>query len=177
MLYESHTSSPPCYLICTKLGHSDLNSPFTLSNSPLLSASSCGICFWLRQQHIRSSSQRPVPLHASAATPAAAAAAGAPTQQRPALQLFLWLWISPQHLSEQFPFLTHLCCPTTSKLLPGLQQHQWLSWCWPGLCSRSIRLLWSVTWLASCISVERFVLGACFLTLCCFLSYSIQLNQ
>lgn len=35
MLYESHTSSPSCYLICTKLGQSDLNSPFTLSNSPL----------------------------------------------------------------------------------------------------------------------------------------------
>lgn len=107
------------------------------------STSSCSVCIWLWQQHVWSSSQWAVSLHAS--TTATATAAGSPTQQRPAVQLILRLWISAQHFSEQFPFLTHLCCTAATKLLPGLQQYRRLPRCWSGFCSWCFWFLRSVT--------------------------------
>lgn len=103
---------------------------------------SCSVRLQLREQHVRSSGERPVPLHASA--PASAPAAAASSQQRPALQLLLRLRICPQHVPEQLSFLTQL--RTAAELVPGLQQHRRVARGGPRLCSRGLRLLWSVNY-------------------------------
>lgn len=148
-----HISSCPSFFLTFCLFFPSIFLSFfpsvSLSSPPLSRPlpSSCRVGCRLREQHVGPSGQRAVPLHAAAAA-AASAAAGAPAQQRPPLQLLLRLRLGPQHVPEQLPLLAHLGRP--AQLLPGLQQHRRLPWRRPGLCTRRLWLLRSVTQPQSC---------------------------